>query len=47
MVVRFVVLLLDRWWGQERAIRNLGQEETHTKGVNRSSPRAATVKRVA
>src|SRR4051794_4970276 len=44
MVVRFMVLLVDRWWGQERAIRNPGQEETCAKGVNQSSPRAATAK---
>ena len=47
MVVRFMVLLLDRWWSQERAIRNPRQEETCAKGINRSSPKAATAKRVA
>ena len=26
-IVRFLVLLLDRWWGQERAIRNGWREE--------------------
>src|SRR3954463_11961765 len=45
--LRFMVLLLDRWWGQERAIRNPGQEETCAKGINRSSPKAATAKQVA
>jgi hypothetical protein len=27
-IVRFLVLLLDRWWGQERAIRRHRQEES-------------------
>ena len=45
--VRFLVLLLDRWWKQERAVRNRWQEETQPTARNRSSPRAEAVKRVA
>ena len=46
-MVRFVVLLLDRCWGQERAIRNRWQDEPRPIDRNRSSPKAATGKRVA
>ena len=38
--VRFLVLLLDRYWKQERAIRNRWQEETHPAVGNRSSLKA-------
>src|SRR3954451_13311800 len=44
---RFVVLLLDRWWGQERAIRNRWPDEARPRVQNRSSPKAAIGKRVA
>jgi transposase-like protein len=45
--VRFLVLLLDRCWKQERAVRNRWQEESQPTVRNRSSPKAETVKRVA
>lgn len=45
--VRFLVLLLDRCWKQERAVRNRWQEESQSTVGNRSSPEAETVKRVA
>jgi transposase-like protein len=45
--VRFLVLLLDRCWKQERAIRNRWREETEPEGRNRSSPKTAAVDRVA
>ena len=37
--VRFVVLLLDRCWGQERAIRNRWTEEPEPAIRDRSSPK--------
>jgi hypothetical protein len=46
-IVRFLVLLLDRWWGQERAIRSRWQDEPRPRVRNRSSPPARTGKRVA
>ena len=45
--VRFLVLLLDRSWRHERAIRNRWQEESQPTVRDRSSPKAATVERVA
>jgi len=45
--VRFLVLLLDRCWKQERAVRNRWQEESPTTVRDRSSPRREAVKRVA
>lgn len=45
--VRFLVLLLDRSWKQERAARNRWQEEAQPIVRNRSSPKAETGKRVA
>jgi transposase-like protein len=45
--VRFLVLLLDRWWKQERAVRTSWQEESRPTARNRSSPQAEAVKRVA
>ena len=45
--VRFLVLLLDRQWGRERAIRSRWQDEPQSSDRNRSSPRATTGKRVA
>lgn len=45
--VRFLVLLLDRHWGRERAIRSRWQDEPQSIDRNRSSPKATTGKRVA
>lgn len=45
--VRFLVLLLDRSWKQERAIRNRWREESRPTVRNRSSPKAGTANRVA
>jgi hypothetical protein len=45
--VRFLVLLLDRQWGRERAIRSHWQDEPESIDRNRSSPKAVTGKRVA
>jgi transposase-like protein len=46
-IVRFLVLLLDRWWGQERAVRNRWPDEPRPGVRNRSSPKAAIGDRVA
>jgi transposase-like protein len=46
-IVRFLVLLLDRWWNRERAIRNRWPDEPQPTVHNRSSPRAAIGKRIA
>ena len=45
--VRFLVLLLDRCWKQERAVRNRWQEEAPPTVRDRSSPKAEAGKRVA
>jgi transposase-like protein len=45
--VRFLVLLLDRYWRHERAIRNRWQDDSRSAIRNRSSPKAAARKRVA
>jgi hypothetical protein len=45
--VRFLVLLLDRYWRRERAIRSLWQDEPRPSDGDQSSPNAATGKRVA
>ena len=45
--VRFLVLLLDRCWNQERAARNRWQEESPPTVRDRSSPKTEVVKRVA
>jgi transposase-like protein len=45
--VRFLVLLLDRHWGRERAIRSRWQDEPRSIDRNRSSPKATDGKRVA
>jgi hypothetical protein len=45
--VRFLVLLRDRCWKQERAVRNRWQEESQPTVPNRSSPKTETVKQVA
>jgi transposase-like protein len=44
--VRFLVLLLDRHWGRERAIRSRWQDEPRSIDRNRSSPKAMTAERV-
>jgi Transposase len=46
-IVRFVVLLLDRYWNQERRNRSRWQDEVPHEPCNRSSPKARTVERVA
>lgn len=45
--VRFLVLLLDRYWRQERAIRNRWQEEPQPTVRDRSSPKTGAMDRVA
>jgi transposase-like protein len=45
--VRFLVLLLDRYWKQERATRNRWPEESRPTARNRSSPKAGTANQVA
>src|SRR3954447_16791128 len=45
--VRFLVLLLDRCWKQEQAIRDRWREESQPEARNRSSPKTAAVDRVA
>lgn len=46
-IVRFVVLLLDRHWQQERRARNRWQEEAQPEPHHRAGPKAKPVKRVA
>jgi hypothetical protein len=45
--VRSLVLLLDRYWKQERAMRNRWREESQPTVRNRSSPKAGAANRVA
>jgi transposase-like protein len=45
--VRFLVLLLDRFWRQERAIRSRWQEDDRPQVRDRSSPKAVPGNRVA
>jgi transposase-like protein len=45
--VRFLVLLLDRCWKQERAVRNRWQEEAPPTVRDRSSPKKEAGKQVA
>jgi hypothetical protein len=45
--VRFLVLMLDRWWGRERAIRNRWHNESRPVIRNRSSPETVAGERVA
>jgi transposase-like protein len=45
--VRFLVLLLDRYWEQERAMRSRWQEELQPMVRDRSSPKTGTANRVA
>jgi hypothetical protein len=46
-IVRFVVLLLDRYWDHEKAIRSRWQDENQPAAPERSSPEWATGCRVA
>ena len=46
-IVRFLVLPLDRRWGQERAIRNRGREGPEGAVPRRSSPNPSRKRRVA
>jgi Transposase len=46
-IVRFVVLLLDRHWQQERRARNRWQEEAQPEPHHRAGPKAKPAKRVA
>jgi Transposase len=46
-IVQFLVLLLDRWWSQERAIRNHWREEPGGAGPSRSSSNPPRERRVA
>jgi hypothetical protein len=45
--VRFMVLLLDRHWKQERAIRDWGREDSPSGDRDRASPRTEPQERVA
>jgi hypothetical protein len=45
--VRFLVLLLDRLWRQEQAMRNRWSEDTQSETRNRSSPKETVQDRVA
>ena len=47
MIVRFMVLLMDRYWNQERQNRSRLQEEVPSQPRNRSSPKRKPVQRVA
>jgi hypothetical protein len=46
-IVRFVVLLLDRYWQQERRARNRWQEDVPPEPRHSTHPRARPVQRVA
>jgi transposase len=46
-LVRFLVLLLDRWWGQERAARNRWRDEPERAEPSRSSSRPPPRRRIA
>jgi hypothetical protein len=46
-IVRFLVLLLDRWWSQERAIRNRWSEEPDGAEAGRSVSKSSRKRRVA
>ena len=45
--VRFLVVLLDRYWGRERAIRNRWQQESQPPDGPRSSPKGLEANQVA
>jgi hypothetical protein len=46
-IVRFLVLLLDRWWGQERAIRDRWREQPVGAESDGSSSKPPRKRRVA
>jgi hypothetical protein len=46
-IVRFLVLLLDRWWGQERAVRNRWREEPERTEPSRSSSKPPPRRQIA
>jgi transposase len=46
-LVRFLVLLLDRWWSQERAVRNRWAEGLEGAETSRSSTKPPPKRRVA
>jgi transposase-like protein len=46
-IVRFLVLLLDRWWGQERAVRNRWREEPERAEPSRSSSKPPPKRQIA
>ena len=46
-IVRFVVLLMDRYWKQERKNRSRWQDEVQPKPRNWSAPKKKPLKRVA
>src|SRR4051812_19433139 len=46
-LVRFLVLLLDRWWGQERAVRNRWRNEPEPADPGRSSSKPPPRRRIA
>lgn len=46
-IVRFLVLLLDRWWAQERAIRNRWCEEPDEADPSRSSSKPSRKRQIA
>jgi hypothetical protein len=46
-IARFLVLLLDRWWGQERAIRNGWHEEADEAQRRHSASEPPRKQRVA
>lgn len=46
-IARFLVLLLDRWWGHERAIRNRWREAPDGEEASRSASKPPRKRRVA
>src|SRR4051794_13972152 len=46
-LVRFLVLLLDRWWSQERAVRDRWREEPERAEPGRSSSKPPPRRRIA
>jgi transposase-like protein len=46
-IVRFLVLLLDRWWGRERALRNRWRDGPEEAAPSRSSQKPTRKRRAA
>ena len=46
-IVRFLVLLLDRYWAREKASRSRGQDETASSEPERDAPKTVPRPRVA